>query len=298
MDRKKRQPGRDRDRKRAETPRRTERGDSRTRRPRQENQRRNEPQRMEPRKQESQNEVTGNEPMRLNKYIAHCGISSRRQAADFVKNGDVTVNGEVVKEPFYVVQPQDKIAFRGKLVQPEANKVYVLMNKPKGFLTTVSDDRGRKTVMDLLKGKIEERVFPVGRLDRATTGLLLFTNDGDLAKKLSHPSHKIKKIYHVELDKPFAKVDMEKIQKGLELEDGLVQVDGINYVDNAPKNEVGVELHIGKNRIVRRIFEHLGYEVLKLDRVYYAGLTKKDLPRGFFRHLTEKEIIILKHFTK
>lgn len=236
--------------------------------------------------------------MRLNKFIAHCGISSRRQAADFVKNGDVTVNGAVVKEPFYVVQPNDKITFKGKPVKPEANKVYVLMNKPKGFLTTVTDDRGRKTVMELLKGKIEERIFPVGRLDRATTGLLLLTNDGDLTKKLSHPSHKIKKVYHVVLDKPLAKIDLDKIKNGLELEDGPVQVDGVDYVQDAPKNEVGIELHIGKNRIVRRIFEHLGYEVVKLDRVYYAGLTKKDLPRGFFRHLTEKEIIMLKHFTK
>lgn len=236
--------------------------------------------------------------MRLNKYIAHCGISSRRQAADFVKNGDVTVNGEVVKEPFYVVQPNDKIAFKGKLVKPEANRVYILMNKPKGFLTTVTDDRGRKTVMDLLKGKIEERIFPVGRLDRATTGLLLLTNDGDLAKKLSHPSHKVKKVYHVVLDKPIEKVDVEKIRKGLELEDGVAEVDGLDYVKDAPKNEVGIELHIGKNRIVRRIFEHLGYQVEKLDRMYYAGLTKKDLPRGFFRHLTEKEVIMLKHFTK
>jgi 23S rRNA pseudouridine2605 synthase len=172
------------------------------------------------------------------------------------------------------------------------------MNKPKGFLTTVSDDRGRKTVMELLKGKVEERIFPVGRLDRATTGLLLLTNDGDLAKTLSHPSHKVKKVYHVVLDKPLAKVDLEKIRNGLELEDGLAPVDGVDYVKDTSKNEVGIELHIGRNRIVRRIFEHLGYEVVRLDRVYYAGLTKKDLPRGFFRDLTEKEVIMLKHFTK
>jgi 23S rRNA pseudouridine2605 synthase len=250
--------------------------------------------RREPKREAS----AADQPMRLNKYIAHCGISSRRQAADFVKNGDVTVNGEVVKEPFYLVQPTDQVAFKGNIVKPEANKVYILMNKPKGFLTTVSDDRGRKTVMELLKGKVEERIFPVGRLDRATTGLLLLTNDGDLAKKLSHPSHKVKKVYHVVLDKPVTKADLESIRKGIELEDGLAQVDGIDYAQNAPKSEVGIELHIGKNRIVRRIFEHLGYEVVRLDRVYYAGLTKKDLPRGFFRNLTDKEIIMLKHFTK
>ncbi len=238
------------------------------------------------------------EPMRLNKYVAHCGISSRRQAVDFVKNGDVTVNGEVVKEPFYVVQPEDKVTFKGKLIKPEANRVYILMNKPKGFLTTVSDDRGRKTVMELLKGKVMERVFPVGRLDRATTGLLLLTNDGDLAKKLSHPSHKVKKVYHVVLDKPITKLDLEKIKNGLELEDGIAHVDGVDHVTDGAKTEVGIELHIGKNRIVRRIFAHLGYEVTKLDRMYYAGLTKKDLPRGFFRHLSEKEVIMLKHFTK
>lgn len=298
MDRKKRQPSRDRDRSRDGERRRSERPAPRTNRTRTENLRRNEPRRADSNYSELKEEAAENEPMRLNKFIAHCGISSRRQAADFVKNGDVTVNGEVVKEPFYVVQPNDKITFKGKPVKPEANKVYVLMNKPKGFLTTVSDDRGRKTVMELLRGKIEERIFPVGRLDRATTGLLLLTNDGDLTKKLSHPSHKIKKVYHVVLDKLLAKIDLDKIKSGLELEDGLVQVDGVDYVQDAPKNEVGIELHIGKNRIVRRIFEHLGYEVVKLDRVYYAGLTKKDLPRGFFRHLTEKEIIMLKHFTK
>lgn len=236
--------------------------------------------------------------MRLNKYVAHCGIGSRRAAADFVKNGDVTVNGEVVLEPFYLVQPTDKVTYKGKPIQPEGNKVYILMNKPKGFITTVSDDRGRKTVMDLLRNKVEERVFPVGRLDRATTGLLLLTNDGDLTKKLSHPSHRMKKVYHVVLDKAVAKVDLEKIRNGLELEDGLAQVDGVDYVDGAGKTEVGIEIHIGKNRIVRRIFESLGYVVEKLDRMYYAGLTKKDLPRGFFRHLTEKEVIMLKHFTK
>lgn len=305
MDRKRRQPDRDksrgkerdRDQERSRDGERRRPGKPRPDRP-QEKPRRTELRRASSKQTESRQPAGDNEPMRLNKYIAHCGISSRRQAVDFVKNGEVTVNGEVVKEPFYLVQPGDKVTYKGKLIQPEAHKVYILMNKPKGYLTTVSDDRGRKTVMDLLKGKIEERIFPVGRLDRATTGLLLLTNDGDLAKKLSHPSHKVKKVYHVVLDKPLAKVDIEKIKKGVELEDGLALVDGVDFVKDAPKNEVGIELHIGKNRIVRRIFEHLGYDVTRLDRVYYAGLTKKDLPRGFFRQLTEKEIIMLKHFTK
>ncbi len=240
---------------------------------------------------------TDAEGMRLNKYIAHCGICSRRQAVDIIKNGQVTVNGEVAKEPFYQVKKNDKVQYKGKLVKPESRKVYILMNKPKDFITTVSDERGRKTVMDLLKGKVQERVFPVGRLDRQTTGLLLLTNDGDLAKRLSHPSYKVKKVYHVVLNKPLAKNDLEKIQKGIELEDGIAEVDGIDYVTGAPKTEIGIEIHIGKNRIVRRIFEHLGYEVEKLDRMYYAGLTKKDLPRGFWRYLTEQEVIMLKHFT-
>lgn len=238
------------------------------------------------------------EGMRLNKYVAHCGICSRRQAVDHIKNGEVTVNGEVVKEPFYQVKKSDKIQFKGKPIKPEGRQVYILMNKPKDFITTTSDERGRKTVMHLLKDKVEERVFPVGRLDRATTGLLLLTNDGDLAKKLSHPSHKVKKVYHVVLDKPVSKSDLEKIQRGLELEDGVAEVDGVDYVTGAAKTEVGIEIHLGKNRIVRRIFEHLGYEVQKLDRMYYAGLTKKDLPRGFWRYLTEKEVIMLKHFTQ
>lgn len=235
------------------------------------------------------------EGMRLNKYVAHCGICSRRQAVDLIKNGEVTVNGET-KEPFYQVEKGDKISYKGKIIQPEERRVYVLMNKPKNYITTTNDEKGRRTVMDILKGKIDERVFPIGRLDRMTTGLLLFTNDGDLAKKLSHPSHKVKKFYQVVLDKPVSKRDLERIQAGLELEDGIAEVDGVDYVKDATKNEVGIEIHIGKNRIVRRIFEHLGYEVQRLDRVYYGGLTKKDLPRGYWRHLTDQEVIMLKHF--
>ena len=236
------------------------------------------------------------EGMRLNKYVAHCGVCSRRQAADFIKEGKVTVNGEVVLEPFYQVKMKDQIAFEGKPIQPEVRKVYILMNKPKGVITTVSDEKGRKTVLDILNNKVKERIYPVGRLDRDTTGLLLLTNDGDLAKKLAHPSHKVQKFYHVTLDRPLHLNDLEKIRAGLELEDGKAFVDGIDYVQGGGKAEVGVEIHIGKNRIVRRIFESLGYTVEKLDRTYYAGLTKKDLPRGHFRFLSQREIIMLQHF--
>lgn len=237
------------------------------------------------------------EGMRLNKYVAHCGVCSRRQAAEYIKEGQVTVNGEKVTEPGYQVQGSDKVAFRGKPIRPERKLVYLLLNKPKDFITTVKDERGRRTVLDLIGSKVQERVFPVGRLDRTTTGLLLLTNDGELAEKLAHPGHKVKKLYHVILDKGLAAADLDKIRAGLELEDGKAVVDAVDYVQGKKKNEVGIELHIGRNRIVRRIFEHLGYEVVRLDRVYYAGLTKKDLPRGRWRHLTEKEVIMLKHFT-
>lgn len=235
-------------------------------------------------------------PMRLNKYIAHCGICSRRQAAEYVKEGLVAVNGKVVTEPGVEVQPDDRITYKGQLVRPEDRKVYILMNKPKNVITTSDDEKGRKTVLDLLKGKIKERVYPVGRLDRDTTGLLLLTNDGDLAQKLAHPKHKVVKVYKVSLDRSLAPKDLETIREGLELEDGPAQVDSVFYYEEK-KSEIGIEIHIGKNRIVRRIFEHLGYTVTALDRIFYAGLTKKDLPRGFFRRLTEREIIQLKHFT-
>lgn len=234
--------------------------------------------------------------MRLNKYIAHCGICSRRKAADYVKGGHVTVNGQKEINPAYEVQDEDVICFKGKVVTPEEKKVYVLLNKPKETITTSSDEHGRRTVMDIVGHHYKERIFPVGRLDRATTGLLLITNDGDLAKKLSHPSHKVSKVYHVSLDKDMSEVHFEQIKKGLTLDDGFALVDGLFYVKDSVKSELGIELHIGKNRIVRRIFEHLGYRVKKLDRVYYGGLVKKDLTRGRFRDLTEQEIIMLKHF--
>lgn len=235
------------------------------------------------------------EPMRLNKFLAHCGIAARRQAAEFVKKGLVAVNGNVEVNPGYVVQASDEVRFKGEVVRLEERKVYILMNKPRDIITTSNDEKGRKTVLDIIGKKVEERIFPVGRLDRMTSGLLLLTNDGDLAKKLSHPSHKVQKVYHVTLDKAFHKADFEKVQKGLKLEDGEAVVDSLHYLEGK-KNELEIGIHIGKNRIVRRIFEHLGYEVVKLDRTYYAGLTKKDIGRGHFRHLSEQEVVMLKHF--
>jgi len=237
------------------------------------------------------------EDIRLNKYVAHCGICSRRKASEYIFEGIVKVNGAVKKEPGYRISPKDEVRFRDKIIQPETRKIYVLLNKPKNAVTTASDEKGRRTVFDLIGADVPERVFSVGRLDMATTGLLLLTNDGDLSKKLTHPKYKVKKIYHVILDKPVTNADLDLIAKGLELDDGLALVDGVSHVKDKGKNEVGIELHIGKNRIVRRIFEHLGYEVVKLDRMYFGGLTKKDLPRSRYRFLSEQEVIMLKHFT-
>jgi 23S rRNA pseudouridine2605 synthase len=236
--------------------------------------------------------------MRLNKYLAHSGLCSRRQAAEYVKAGDVTVNGEKVTEPGYQLQAGDKVTYKGQPVKPLQRLVYVLLNKPKDVITTVSDEKGRRTVIDMLGDAVPERVFPVGRLDRDTTGLLLLTNDGDLAKKLTHPKHRVPKIYQATLDKALTKAHLEKIRAGVELEDGPAQVDWINYLEEDRKDVLSLEIHHGRNRIVRRIFEHFGYEVKKLDRNYLAGLTKKDLPRGYFRYLTEREIIMLKHFIR
>jgi 23S rRNA pseudouridine2605 synthase len=233
---------------------------------------------------------------RLNKFVAHCGLAARRKAAEMVKNGQIFVNGKPETNPAYIVQPRDKVSFEGKLLQPETRKVYILMNKPKDAITTLEDERDRRTVMDIVGKSVSERIFPVGRLDRDTTGLLLLTNDGDLAQKMAHPSFKVQKIYTAGLNHPLADQDLEKIRRGVELEDGLATVNWIRTVEGSGKREVELEIVIGKNRVVRRIFEHLGYEVEKLDRVYYAGLTKKDLPRGRFRFLTEREIVMLKHF--
>lgn len=231
--------------------------------------------------------------IRLNKYIANSGICSRRDADIYIAAGSVSVNGEPVTELGYKVKLTDEVRFDGKVITPE-KKEYVLLNKPKGFITTTKDERGRKTVMELVSNASKAKLLPVGRLDRITTGLLLFTNDGDLAKKLTHPRHGVRKIYHVELDKNLKHEDLLKIQKGLTLEDGPIEVDDVSYIENTPKREVGIKIHSGRNRIVRRIFEHLDYKVIKLDRVIFAGLTKKDLPRGHWRHLTQQEVINLK----
>ncbi|MBX2906852.1 MAG: rRNA pseudouridine synthase [Taibaiella sp.] len=233
-------------------------------------------------------------PMPLNKYIAHSGECSRRDAAELVKQGKAKVNGELITDPGHKINEGDQVTLSGKKLKPQKGLVYLLLNKPKGFITTSEDERGRRTVMDLVANAEVGRVYPVGRLDRATTGLILLTNDGTLAQKLSHPSYNVKKVYHVTLDKPLTKADFDKIVEGVELEDGKAPVDEIAYLDK--KNELGLEIHSGKNRIVRRIFESLGYVVDKLDRMMYAGLTKKNLPRGKWRFLDEREIVLLKHF--
>ncbi|AWX44044.1 23S rRNA pseudouridine(2605) synthase [Flagellimonas maritima] len=230
--------------------------------------------------------------IRLNRYIANAGICSRREADTYIAAGNVSVNGKVVTEMGYKVQLTDDVRFDGRKLNPE-KKEYILLNKPKNFITTTNDEKGRRTVMELVSSASKSRLLPVGRLDRNTTGLLVFTNDGDMTKKLTHPKHGVRKIYHVHLDKNLALSDLRKIQEGLELEDGKVQVDDVSYIQGAPKKEVGIEIHSGRNRIVRRIFEHLNYNVIKLDRVVFAGLTKKDLPRGHWRHLTEQEVINL-----
>ncbi len=227
---------------------------------------------------------------RLNKYIANAGICSRREADKLIAAGSVSVNGKIVTEMGYKVQEGDIVNYGGETLRSE-RKRYFLLNKPKGFITTVDDPQERETVMMLIDGACNERIYPVGRLDRNTTGLLLFTNDGELARHLTHPSTGVYKIYHVELDKAVTRDHMRQMLEGIELEDGHIHVDDIQYVANAnDKRIVGVELHSGKNRIVRRIFEHFGYNVHKLDRVVFAGLTKKDLPRGRYRELSEKEV--------
>ncbi|MEP7196756.1 MAG: pseudouridine synthase [Saprospiraceae bacterium] len=235
--------------------------------------------------------------MRLNKFVAHCGICSRREAAVLVKAGKISVNSIKELNPSYEVKDTDKIFYLDKRIVPQENKVYIILNKPKNYITTLKDEKTRHTVLELVENHISERIFPVGRLDRNTTGVLLMTNDGDLAQKLSHPSFKVKKIYHVALNKSLTKQDFERIQKGIHLDDGKVEIDSIDFVADK-KDEIGIEIHSGKNRIIRRLFEHLEYEVDRLDRVYYAGLTKKGVPRGKFRHLTSQEIITLKHFLK
>ena len=232
--------------------------------------------------------------IRLNKYLADSGICSRREADDLILAGAVTVNGEVVTELGTKVKTTDKVVYGGQTLNREKLR-YVLLNKPKGVITTSDDPYERHTVMDLVEGACQERIYPVGRLDRNTIGLILLTNDGELAKTLTHPSHEVKKLYHVTLNKPLTEKDFEQIEKGLMLEDGPIEVDKIDYVTDDPTmREVGVEIHSGRNHIVRRIFESLGYEVIKLDRVMLAGLTKQNLPRGHWRFLTSAEISMLK----
>ena len=236
--------------------------------------------------------------IRLNRYIANAGICSRRKADELITAGVISVNGEVVNELGLKVDPaKDEIKYNGETLKREKN-VYVLLNKPKDYITTTDDPQERRTVMHLVEKASRERIYPIGRLDRNTTGLLLMTNDGDLADKLSHPRSNITKIYQVELSKSLTQGDLNKLQFGVELEDGVIKPDSVAYVTGGTKKEIGVQIHSGKNRIVRRMFEHLGYEVVKLDRVVYANLTKKDLPRGRWRYLDEKEIIQLKHLIK
>ena len=232
--------------------------------------------------------------MRLNKYIANSGVCSRREADKLIEAGAVSVNGKIVTELGTKVGPTDKVQYGDQTINREKPR-YILLNKPKGYITTVDDPEKRKTVMNLVAGACKERIYPVGRLDRNTTGLLLFTNDGQIAKKLTHPRYGIKKIYHVEIDKNLARADFLKITDGFKLDDEVIKVDTIEYIgDGKDKKQIGIELHSGQNRIVRRIFEHFEYKVLRLDRVYYAGLTKKNLPRGNWRFLDEHEINLLK----
>ena len=233
------------------------------------------------------------EPLRLNKFLANAGVCSRREADEFIQAGVVTVNGEVVTELGTKILRTDEVKFHDTPVSLE-KKVYVLLNKPKDYVTTSDDPQQRKTVMDLVKDVCPERIYPVGRLDRNTTGVLLLTNDGDLASKLTHPKFLKKKVYHVHLDKNLTSHDMEQIREGITLEDGEIKADAVEYADERDKAQVGIEIHSGKNRIVRRIFESLGYRVTKLDRVQFAGLTKKNLRRGDWRFLTEKEVDMLR----
>lgn len=243
-----------------------------------------------------QDKSQDSELIRLNRFISNAGICSRRDADKLIQQGEISVNGEIVTSLGTKIRITDRVKYKNKLLKRE-HHVYVLLNKPKDFITTMDDPQNRRTVMDLIKQAGNERIYPVGRLDRNTTGLLLLTNDGELADFLTHPSNKIQKIYQVDLDRPITPEDFEDIQKGIELEDGPIKPDDIQILSKDRKI-LGIEIHEGRNRIVRRIFEHFRYEVVRLDRVMYAGLTKKDLVRGKWRMLTSKEVINLKHFNK
>ena len=233
------------------------------------------------------------EKIRLNRFISNSGLCSRRDADEHIKSGLISVNGKIVTDLATKVSLKDDVRFKNKKLAAE-KKVYILMNKPKDYVTTVEDPHADKTVLDLLGNKLKERVYPVGRLDKATTGVLLLTNDGELTGKLTHPRYKRRKIYHVFLDKAVTKADLAKLTEGVELDGNMVVADSVSYADAEDKSQIGIELHSGQNRVVRRMFEKLGYDVKKLDRVYFAGLTKKNVPRGKWRFLTEKEIVMLK----
>lgn len=242
---------------------------------------------------EKKKPAAGDNLIRLNRFISNSGLCSRRDADEYIRNGFITVNGKKVTDLGVKVSLRDDIRYRNKKLTAE-KKVYILMNKPKDYVTTVEDPHADKTVLDLLGNDLRERVYPVGRLDKATTGVLLLTNDGDLTTKLTHPRYNRRKIYHVYLDHDVARNDLFRLTEGVELEDGLVAADAVSYADENDRKQIGIELHSGQNRVVRRMFENIGYKVMKLDRVYFAGLTKKNLPRGKWRFLTEKEIVMLK----
>jgi len=241
----------------------------------------------------NKNQSKEDQKIRLNKFIANAGICSRREADKYILAGVVTVNGKVITELGYKVYPWDEVKFGGERIKAE-KKVYIVLNKPKGYTTTTDDPYAKKTVMDIIKTCCKERVYPVGRLDKDTTGILLFTNDGELAKKLTHPSHRIEKVYVATLDKNFKSTDFEKLIKGFDLEDGFTSVDAVSYYNPNEKNRIIIQIHSGKNRIIRRMLNHLGYKIKSLDRVKFAGLTKKGLKRGYWRHLTPKEVSFLK----
>ncbi|TWI81195.1 23S rRNA pseudouridine2605 synthase [Lacibacter cauensis] len=236
--------------------------------------------------------------MPLNKYIAHCGVCSRRDAVELIKAEKVKINGTVVTEPGHKIEEGDTVIVNGKKIAIQKELVYILLNKPKDYITTSDDPQGRRTIMDLMKGIPMSRIYPVGRLDRNTTGVLLLTNDGELTQKLSHPSYQVKKVYEVTLDRPLEKGDFEKMMNGLTLEDGFIAPDALGYADPKNKKIIGIEIHSGRNRIVRRMFEHLGYDVKGLDRVLFANLTKKNVDRGRWRYLNEKEVRLLKFLNK
>ncbi len=231
--------------------------------------------------------------IRLNKFLSNAGICSRREADVLIETGVVSINGTIITELGYKVKPEDVVQYDGETITT-GTKRYVLLNKPKGYITSIDDPRGRKTVMALVSKACKEQIFPVGRMDRETTGLMLFTNDGDMMKKLLHPRYHARKLYQIETNKSVAREDLEKLTRGIDLEDGRIKAEAASFVEGGQSNEIGVEIRSGKNQVVRRMIEALGYQVIKLDRVVYAGLTKKDLPRGYYRHLTEQEVAFLK----